>query len=149
MGHYAFKCYNTSLGFINNDYIIKEKLLFLIALYDLKKLVNHPSCHIKTDSSTEVNNLCALTRNFDLSMLLIIHTIWAQTLTLKSAKKLGEGPDPHSPASEENTGQSFRTHRVPKTPGAINKSWSSALLSLRQYMPLNGPGLIFFFSTDY
>lgn len=75
--------------------------MFLIALYDLKKLVNHPSCHIKTDSTTEVNNPCVLTRNFDLSMLLIIHTIWAQTLILKSAKKLGEGPDPHSPASEE------------------------------------------------
>ena len=74
-GHHAFKCYNTSLYLINNDYIIKEKLLFLIALYDLKRLVNHPSCHIKTDSVTEVNNLCVLTRNLDLSMLLIIHTI--------------------------------------------------------------------------
>jgi len=71
-GHHTFKCYVTSLALINNDYIIKEKLLFLIGLYDLKKLVNHPSCHLKTDSITEVNNLCVLTRNIDLSMLLII-----------------------------------------------------------------------------
>lgn len=47
-----------SLALINNYYIINEKLLFLFALYDCKKLVNHPSCHIKTDGVTEVSNVC-------------------------------------------------------------------------------------------
>lgn len=64
-----------ALGLINNDYITKEKFFFLIALYDLKKHVNYPSCHIKTDNVTDIKNLCIFTRNFNLSMLLIIHTI--------------------------------------------------------------------------
>lgn len=125
-GHHAFKCYITSLDLINNDYIIKEELLFLIALYDLKKLVNHPRLTVSQKSSEtwqkSSKNLCVLTRNFDLSMLLVIHTIWAQTLTSKSAKKLGEGPNPHSPASEENNGQRFRICWVPRSPGAINRN---------------------------
>lgn len=35
-GHHASKWYIVSLDLINNDYIIKEKLLFLIVFYDLK-----------------------------------------------------------------------------------------------------------------